>query len=56
MNVSVKFATVPVGQGDREANGVKPVEGCIGVSGGELLDGVVDAGHGFEKGGSSRSR
>lgn len=37
---------VPVGHGDREANGVEPVKSCVGVSGGELLDGVIDAGHG----------
>ena len=37
---------VPVGHGDREANGVEPVKGCVGVSSGELLDGVIDAGHG----------
>lgn len=37
---------VPVGHGDSEANGVEPVESCVGVSGGELLDGVIDAGHG----------
>ena len=37
---------VPSGHGDSEANGVEPVECCVGVSGGELLDGVIDAGHG----------
>ena len=37
---------VPVRHGNREANGVEPVECCVGVSGGELLDCVIDAGHG----------
>ena len=37
---------VPVRHSDSDANGVEPVEGCVGVNGGELLDGVIDAGHG----------
>ena len=37
---------VPVGHGNRESNGVEPVECCVSVSGGELLDCVTDAGHG----------
>ena len=36
---------VPSRHCDSEANGVEPVECCVGVSGGELLDGVIDAGH-----------
>ena len=37
---------VPVRHSNSEANGVEPVECCVGVNGGELLDGVIDAGHG----------
>ena len=36
---------VPVRHSNSEANGVEPVEGCVGVSGGELLDCVINAGH-----------
>jgi hypothetical protein len=42
---------VPGGHGDSKANGVEPVECRVGVSGGELLDCVIDAGHGFEANG-----
>jgi len=37
---------VPIRHSDSEANGVEPVESCVGVRGGELLDCVIDAGHG----------
>ena len=37
---------VPIRHSDSEANGVEPVECCVGVRGGELLNGVIDAGHG----------
>jgi len=37
---------VPCRHSDSEANGVEPVECCVGVSSGELLDSVIDAGHG----------
>ena len=37
---------VPVRHSDGDANGVEPVECCVGVSGGELFDCVIDAGHG----------
>ena len=42
---------VPVRHGDSNADGVEPIECRVGVSGGELLNGVIDAGHGFEAGG-----
>ena len=40
---------VPVGQRNSEVDGLEPVEGCVGVGGGELLDGVIDAGHGLKQ-------
>ncbi len=39
---------VPVRHGDGQSNGVEAIEAGVSVSGGELFDGVVDAGHGWK--------
>ena len=45
---------VPVGHSDSQADGVEAVEAGVGISSGELLDGVVDAGHGLKEWWTSR--
>ena len=45
---------VPVGHSDSQADGIEAVEAGIGISSGELLDSVVDAGHGLKEWWTSR--
>lgn len=45
---------VPIGDGDGQANSVEAIENRVGISGGELLNGVVNAGHGLKEWWTSR--
>ena len=40
---------VPVGHGNGQGNGVEAIEAGVGISSGELLNGVIDAGHGWNR-------